>query len=38
VGATPIFADVQDASFNIDPRSVKEALATARRLGLNRRR
>jgi dTDP-4-amino-4,6-dideoxygalactose transaminase len=34
VGATPVFADVQDTSFNIDPRSVKEALATARRLGL----
>ena len=34
VGATPVFADVQEGSFNIDPRSVKEALATARRLGL----
>jgi len=34
VGATPIFADVQDANFNLDPRSFKEALATARRLGL----
>jgi dTDP-4-amino-4,6-dideoxygalactose transaminase len=34
VGATPVFADVQDVNFNIDPRSVKEALATARRLGL----
>jgi dTDP-4-amino-4,6-dideoxygalactose transaminase len=34
VGATPVFADVQDVNFNIDPRSVTEALATARRLGL----
>jgi len=34
VGATPIFADVQDANFNLDPRSFKEALATARRLDL----
>jgi dTDP-4-amino-4,6-dideoxygalactose transaminase len=34
VGATPVFADVQETSFNIDPRSVQEALATARRLGL----
>ncbi|MFL5046309.1 MAG: DegT/DnrJ/EryC1/StrS family aminotransferase [Xanthobacteraceae bacterium] len=34
LGATPVFADVQETSFNVDPRSVKEALATARRLGL----
>jgi UDP-2-acetamido-2-deoxy-ribo-hexuluronate aminotransferase len=35
VGATPVFADVEDGSFNIDPKSVERAVATARRLGLN---
>jgi dTDP-4-amino-4,6-dideoxygalactose transaminase len=34
-GATPIFADVEDASFNIDPESLQRAVATARRLGLD---
>jgi dTDP-4-amino-4,6-dideoxygalactose transaminase len=33
-GATPIFADVEEGSFNIDPRSVARAVATARKLGL----
>lgn len=34
IGATPVFADVEDESFNIDPRSVERAMASARRLGL----
>ena len=34
VGATPIFADVKEESFNIDPHSVERAIATARQLGL----
>jgi len=34
VGATPIFADVEEASFNIDLRSVEQALVVAHRLGL----
>jgi dTDP-4-amino-4,6-dideoxygalactose transaminase len=34
-GATPVFADVEEASFNIDPDSLQRAVATARRLGLN---
>jgi dTDP-4-amino-4,6-dideoxygalactose transaminase len=34
VGATPVFADVLEESFNIDPRSVERAIATARQLGL----
>jgi dTDP-4-amino-4,6-dideoxygalactose transaminase len=33
-GATPVFADVEEASFNLDPKSAERALATARRLGL----
>jgi dTDP-4-amino-4,6-dideoxygalactose transaminase len=33
-GATPVFADVEEASFNIDPKSVKRAVETARKLGL----
>jgi dTDP-4-amino-4,6-dideoxygalactose transaminase len=33
-GATPVFADVDEESFNIDPTSAERAIATARRLGL----
>jgi dTDP-4-amino-4,6-dideoxygalactose transaminase len=34
VGATPLFADVEEASFNLDPESLRRACATARQLGL----
>jgi dTDP-4-amino-4,6-dideoxygalactose transaminase len=34
-GATPVFADVEEASFNLDPKSVERAIAAARRAGLN---
>jgi len=34
VGATPVFADVEEASFNLDPESLRRACATARRAGL----
>jgi len=34
VGATPVFADVEEASFNLDPESMQDACAVARRLGL----
>ncbi len=33
-GATPVFSDVEEASFNIDPNGVERAIATARKLGL----
>jgi dTDP-4-amino-4,6-dideoxygalactose transaminase len=36
-GATPVFADVEEASFNLDPASLERACATARRLGLRPR-
>ena len=34
VGATPIFVDVLDDSFNIDPASFEAGIATAKRLGI----
>ena len=37
LGATPILADVQAESFNLDPASCERAIATAKRLGLKPR-
>src|SRR5499426_414045 len=34
VGATPVFADAEEASFNLDPESLRAACATARALRL----
>jgi dTDP-4-amino-4,6-dideoxygalactose transaminase len=34
VGATPVFVDVEEESFNIDAKSLKAALVTAKRLSL----
>jgi len=35
LGATPVFADVDPVTFNIDPSSLLRAVATAKRHGLN---
>ena len=35
LGATPVFVDVEAATFNIDPNSLERAIATAKRLGLS---
>jgi dTDP-4-amino-4,6-dideoxygalactose transaminase len=35
VGATPVFADVEEATFNLDPASLERAVVTARNAGLN---
>jgi dTDP-4-amino-4,6-dideoxygalactose transaminase len=37
LGATPVFADVQAETFNLDPDSLQRAVATAKRLGLKPR-
>jgi dTDP-4-amino-4,6-dideoxygalactose transaminase len=37
LGATPIFVDVDEATFNIDAASLKRGIATARKLGLKPR-
>jgi len=34
LGATPVFADVEEATFNLDPASLEQAIAKARALGL----
>jgi len=34
LGATPVFADAEEASFNLDPQSLRNACAVARALGL----
>jgi dTDP-4-amino-4,6-dideoxygalactose transaminase len=34
LGATPVFAEVREEDFNIDPRSFERAIATAKREGL----
>src|ERR1700680_1428130 len=36
-GATPVFVDVDEATFNIDANSLKRGVATANRLGLEPR-
>jgi dTDP-4-amino-4,6-dideoxygalactose transaminase len=36
-GATPVFVDVDETSFNIDTASLKRGIATARRIGLKPR-
>lgn len=35
LGATPVFADVDETTFNLNAASVKRAVATARRMGLS---
>jgi len=34
VGATPVFADVEEETFNLDPKSLERAVASARKAGL----
>ncbi|WP_315831437.1 DegT/DnrJ/EryC1/StrS family aminotransferase [Bradyrhizobium prioriisuperbiae] len=34
VGATPVFVDVEDSTFNLDPASLVRGIATAQKLGL----
>ena len=34
LGATPVFVDVDEATFNIDPNSLKDGIAVARKCGL----
>src|SRR5580704_11127180 len=34
LGASPVFVDVDEATFNIDPASLKRGILTAKRLGL----
>src|SRR5471032_2586251 len=36
-GATPVFVDVDEATFNMDAASLKRGIATAKRLGLKPR-
>jgi dTDP-4-amino-4,6-dideoxygalactose transaminase len=35
MGATPVFVDIDEHTFNLDPASLEDAIATARRLSLN---
>jgi dTDP-4-amino-4,6-dideoxygalactose transaminase len=35
MGATPVFVDIEEHTFNLDPVSLEDAIATARRLRLN---
>jgi dTDP-4-amino-4,6-dideoxygalactose transaminase len=37
LGATPVFVDVQESTFNIDPASLKNGIAVARKRGLKPR-
>jgi dTDP-4-amino-4,6-dideoxygalactose transaminase len=37
LGATPVFVDVQESTFNIDPASLKNGIAVARKRGLTPR-
>ncbi len=37
LGATPVFADIDESTYNLDPAGLPSALATARQLGLKPR-